>query len=150
VAGRQTPAFTMHTRPARPVDRRQLDRHFGVAGSIAQRFWAKPGTLWTRRYLVDARKGRPTPCDGGPLRRLDLVALRHAYDVGAGVRHLTFTRVVRGTRDARPLGELRTAPPRRPGRNPMDKAEADFNNQPRVLAMRPQRGYLRRRAPGNR
>src|SRR5439155_15854716 len=88
--------------PGAVFDRRQLDRHFGVQGAIAQRFWAKPCTLWTRRYLVDARKGRPTPCAGGPLRQLDLVALRHAYAVGAGLRHQTFTRVVRGTRDARP------------------------------------------------
>jgi len=122
--------------PGAVFDRRQLDRHFGVQGAIAQRFWAKPSTLWTRRYLVDARKGRPTPCAGGPLRQLDLVALRHAYGVGAGLRHQTFTRVVRGTRDARPWVIFVQRHLDDPDAYPMDQAEADFNNQPRVLALR--------------
>jgi hypothetical protein len=122
--------------PGAVFDRRQLDRHFGVQGSIAQRFWAKPTAVWNRRLLVDARKGRPTPCAGGPLRLLDLVALRHAYGVGAGVRHQTFTRVVRGTRDARPWVSFVQRYLDDPDTYPMDKAEADFHNQPRVLAMR--------------
>jgi hypothetical protein len=122
--------------PGAVFDRRRLDRHFGVQGAIAQRFWAKPTAVWNRRYLVDARKGRPTPCAGGPLRLLDLVALRHAYGVGAGVRHQTFTRVVRGTRDARPWVSFVQRHLDDPDTYPMDKAEADFHNQPRVLAMR--------------
>ncbi len=122
--------------PGAMFDRRQLDRHFGVQGSIAQRFWAKPTAVWNRRQLVDARKGRPTPCAGGPLRLLDLVALRHAYGVGAGVRHQTFVRVVRGTRDARPWVTYVQRHLDDPDAYPMDKAQADFNNQPRVLALR--------------
>jgi hypothetical protein len=73
--------------PGEVFDLRALDRHFGVQGAIAQRFWAKPCNLVRRRHLVDARKGRPTPCAGGPLRLLDLPALRPAYGMGAAFRH---------------------------------------------------------------
>jgi hypothetical protein len=122
--------------PGAVFDHRQLDRYFGVQGSIAQRFWAKPTAVWNRRLLVDARECRPASCAGGPLRRLDLVALRHAYGVGAGVRHQTFARVVRGTRDARPWVSFVQRHLDDPDAYPMDRAEADFNNQPRILALR--------------
>jgi hypothetical protein len=123
--------------PGEVFDRRQLDRHFGVQGSIAQRFWAKhPCRIWNRQYLVDARKGQPTPCAGGPLRLLDLDALRRAYGVGAAIRHQTSTHVVRGTRDARPWITFVQRHLDDPSKYPMDAAEADFNNQPRVLAIR--------------
>jgi hypothetical protein len=122
--------------PGAAFDRRQLDRHFAVQGCVAQRFWAKPAAVWNRRLLVDARNGRPTPCAGGPLRLLDLVALRHAYGVGAGVRHHTFTRVVRGTRDARPWVSFVQHHLDDPDGYPLQRADADFNNQPRILAMR--------------
>jgi hypothetical protein len=56
--------------------------------------------------------------------------------VGAGVRHQTFTRVVRGTRDASPWVSFVQRHLNDPDTYPMDKAEADFNNQPPVLAMR--------------
>jgi len=50
--------------PGEVFDRRLLDRHFGVQGSIAVRFWAKPCNPIRRRSLVDARKGKPTACAG--------------------------------------------------------------------------------------
>src|SRR5438046_1159069 len=56
--------------PGEVFDRRLLDRYFGVQGSIVTRFWAKPCNPWRRRHLVDARKGTPTACAGGPLRLL--------------------------------------------------------------------------------
>jgi hypothetical protein len=122
--------------PGEVFDRRQLDRHFGVQGAIAQRFWARPCKPWNRRHLVDPRKGQPTPCAGGPLRLLDLVALRHAYGMGAGLRHQTFTHVVRGTRDARPWASFVQRHLDDPDTYPLDRAEADFASQPRILAMR--------------
>src|SRR5256885_16513752 len=54
--------------PGEVFDRRLLGRHFGIEGSIAVRFWAKPGNPLRRRRLVDPRRGKPTPCAGGPLR----------------------------------------------------------------------------------
>jgi hypothetical protein len=122
--------------PAQALERRQLDRHFGVQGSIAQRFWAKPHRVWNRHHLIDPRKGTPTPCAGGPLRMLDLDALRRAYGKGAGVRHQLFTRVARGTKDAHPWATFAQRHLDDPAKYPMDRAAADFNNQPRVLAMR--------------
>jgi hypothetical protein len=122
--------------PGAVFDRRQLDRHFGVQGSIAQRFWAKPCRPWNRRHLIDPRKGTPTPCAGGPLRLLDLDALRRAYAMGAGVRHQLFTRIVRGTREARPWVTFVQRHLDDPTKYAMATAEADFNNQPRILAMR--------------
>jgi hypothetical protein len=123
--------------PGEVFDRRQLDRQFGVQGSIVQRFWAKqPCRRWHRPHLVDPRKGQPTPCAGGPLRLLDLDALRRAYGLGAAIRHQTFTTVVRGTRDARPWVAFVQKHSDDPSKYPRDAAEADFNNQPRVLAIR--------------
>jgi hypothetical protein len=123
--------------PGEVFDRRQLDRHFGVQGSIAQRFWAKhPCRMWHRQHLVDPRKGTPTPCAGGPLRLLDLDALRRAYGLGAAIRHQTFTTVVRGTRDARPWVTFVQRHLDDPTNYPLDRAEADFASQPRILAMR--------------
>src|SRR5204863_2053902 len=69
--------------PGEVFDRRLLDRHFGVQGSIAVRFWAKPCNPIRRRHLVDARKGKPTACAGGPLRLLDIAALRQSYAMAA-------------------------------------------------------------------
>jgi hypothetical protein len=122
--------------PGQALDRRQLDRHFGVQGSIAQRFWAKPCRVWNRQHLIDPRKGTPAPCAGGPLRLLDLDALRRAYGMGAGVRHQLFARVVRGTREARPWVTFVQRHLDEPAKYPMATADADFHNQPRVLAMR--------------
>ncbi len=122
--------------PGEVFDRRQLDRHFGVQGSIAQRFWAKPCNPLRRRALVDARKGKPTPCAGGPLRLLDLPALRQAYGMAAAFRYHTYSRVVRGTRDARPWATFLQKHLDDPTGYPIERAEADFGNQPRVLALR--------------
>src|SRR5256886_7287311 len=88
--------------PGEVFDRRLLDRHFGVQGSIAVRFWAKPCNPTRRRSLVDARKGKPTACAGGPVRLLDLPALRQASAVAPAVRYQTWATLTRGSRDARP------------------------------------------------
>ena len=58
--------------PDAVFDRRMLDRHLGVDGSVVVRFWAKPLGPLRRRQLIDPRKGKPTACSGGPLRMLDI------------------------------------------------------------------------------
>jgi hypothetical protein len=121
--------------PGEVFDRRLLDRHFGVQGSIAVRFWAKPCNPIRRRSLVDVRKGKPTACAGGPLRLLDLPALRQSYAMAAAFRYQTWTTVTRGTRDARPWVSYLQRHLGEPD-YPLARAEADFGNQPRVLAMR--------------
>jgi hypothetical protein len=121
--------------PGSDFDRRQLDRHFGVPGSIAQHFWAKPCRRWQRGRLVDLRKGTPAPCAGGPLRLLDLEALRHAHRVGAAMRHQMFTAATRGTRDAKSWPVFLQRHLDDPARYPYTTAEADFCNQPRVLVL---------------
>src|SRR2546430_10313087 len=121
--------------PGEVFDRRLLDRHFGEQGSIAVRFWAKPCNPIRRRSLVDARKGKPTACAGGPLRLLDLPALRQSYGMAAAFRYQTWTTVTRGTRDARPWVAFLQRHLNEPD-YPLPRAETDFGNQPRVLAMR--------------
>lgn len=122
--------------PNAVFDRRLLDRHFGVQGAIHARFWARPCNVVRRRHLADPRKGTPTPCAGGPLRLLDLDALRRAYGMAAAFRYQTWSNVVRGTRDARPWVSFLQRHLTDPDDYPMQRAEVDFGNQPRVLAIR--------------
>lgn len=122
--------------PRQVLDRRLLERHLGVPATITQRFWARPGTRLRLRHLVDPRSGTPTPCAGGPLRLLDLPALRQAHRIAAAMRHHTWGQVVRGTRDAHPWVSYLQRHLDDPHSYPYPQAEADFSNQPRVLAMR--------------
>ena len=114
---------------------RQLDRHLCVQGTVSPRFWAKPLHLWQRRHMFDLRKGRPTYCAGGPSGLLDLVGMRHAAGVGAGIRYQLWARVVHGTRPATPWPVYLQRHLHDPAQYPLAKAEADFAAQPRVLAM---------------
>jgi hypothetical protein len=123
--------------PRESLTARQLDRHFGVAGTLSPRFWATPALyLWQRGHLFDLRKGRPAYCAGGPLRLLDLAGMRHAAGMGAGIRHQTWARVVHGTKAATPWHVFETRHLADPAAYPIDIAKAGFNNQPRVNAMR--------------
>jgi hypothetical protein len=120
-------AFTAHS----------LDRHFGVSGTLSPRFWASPAMYpWQRGQLIALRKGRPAYCAGGPVKLLDLVGMRHAAGMGAGIRYQLWSRVVHGTRSATPWPVYQARHLADPGKYPLDAAEADFNNQPRVNAMR--------------
>ncbi|MFY1656060.1 hypothetical protein [Micromonospora sp. WMMD1274] len=140
-----TPTATIHTMiicppdglPSQALTATQLDRHFGVSGSLQPRFWAIPNMwLWQRRDLVAPRKGRPVSCAGGPVKLLDLAAMRHAAGVGAGIRHQLWQQVVHGTRPATPWPTLLARHLADPARYPRERAEADFHQQPRVNAMR--------------
>ncbi|MBB5110473.1 hypothetical protein FHU28_000312 [Micromonospora echinospora] len=140
-----TPTATINTMivclpdglPSQALTATQLDRHFGVSGTLQSRFWAIPDMwLWQRRDLVAPRKGRPVYCAGGPVKLLDLDAMRHAAGVGAGIRHQLWQQVVHGTRPATPWPTLLARHLAEPAKYPRERAEADFNNQPRVNAMR--------------
>ncbi|RLK23813.1 hypothetical protein DER29_1690 [Micromonospora sp. M71_S20] len=123
--------------PSQALTATQLDRHFGVSGTLQPRFWATPGMwLWQRGHLVAPRKGRPVYCAGGPVKLLDLAAMRHAAGVGAGIRHQLWQQVVHGTRPATPWSALLARHLADPARYPRERAEADFHNQARVCAMR--------------
>ena len=123
--------------PRESLTTTSLDRHFGVPGSITPRFWATPALrLWQRGQMIGLRKGRPASCAGGPVRLLDLVGLRHAAGVGAGIRHQLWTRTVHGTRPATPWHVFWARHLADPQSYPFEAANADFNNQTRVNAMR--------------
>jgi hypothetical protein len=123
--------------PREALTAHQLDRHFGVSGALSPRFWASPAMyLWQRGQLFGLRKGRPAYCAGGPVKLLDLVGMRHAAGMGAGIRHQLWSRVVHGTRPATPWPVYQARHLADPGKYPLDAAEADFHNQPRVNAMR--------------
>lgn len=122
--------------PPQALTNRQLDEHFGVRGTLTPRFWARADIRWHRRHLIDARKGTPTRCAGGPAKLLDLAGLRHAAAVGAAIRHQQWTAVVHGTRPATPWPVLRQRHVEDPDRFPMDAAVRVFYDQPRVNAIR--------------
>jgi hypothetical protein len=116
---------------------RRLDRAFGVSATSCPRLWASPRLhAWQRRRLFDVRTGHPTLCAGGPLRLLDIAGLRHAAAIGAGLRHQRWAHVVHGTKSATPWPVFLQRHLTDPSTYPIDKAEADFERQPRVLAMR--------------
>ncbi|WP_327007668.1 hypothetical protein OHA72_10555 [Dactylosporangium sp. NBC_01737] len=123
--------------PAEALVSRQLDKHFGVSGTLSPRFWATPSIwVWQRSQLVDPRKGQPVYCAGGPAKLLDLAGMRHAAAVGASVRYQMWSRVVQGTRPATPWPQLLQQHIADPAKLSLDDAIARYNNQPRVIAMR--------------
>ncbi|MFG1888087.1 hypothetical protein ACGFIR_09485 [Micromonospora sp. NPDC049051] len=123
--------------PADALTAHHLDKHFGVTGTLTPLFWAIPQLrLWQRHHMIGLRKGRPAPCAGGPVTLLDLVGMRHAAAVGAGIRHQIWQQVVHGTRPAIPWPVFETRHLTDPDRYPYDTATADFHAQPRVHAIR--------------
>ncbi|MBQ0905463.1 hypothetical protein [Micromonospora sp. U21] len=140
-----TPAPTIHTMivclpddlPGEALTAHQLDKHFGVPGTLTAHFWAVPGLrLWQRHHMIGLRKGQPAPCAGGPVRLLDLPGMRHAGAVGAGIRHQIWQHAVHGTRPATGWPAFEARHLADPDRYPYDAATADFHAQPRVNAMR--------------
>jgi hypothetical protein len=123
--------------PREALTAHQLDRNFGVQGTLSPRFWATPALhLWQRSQMFGLRKGRPAYCAGGPLRLLDLDGMRHAAAMGAGIRHQLFSQCVNGTRDATPWHVYEARHLSNPDKYPHDTAVADFHHQPRVNAIR--------------
>jgi hypothetical protein len=123
--------------PREALTASQLDRHFGVCGTLAPRFWATPAMwLWQRNQMFGLRKGRPAYCAGGPVKLLDLHGMRHAAGMGAGIRHQLWQQVVHGTPPARSWTQVHARHLADPATYPYERAQADFYNQPRVNAMR--------------
>ncbi|WP_018909227.1 hypothetical protein [Salinispora arenicola] len=123
--------------PREALTAHQLDRNFGVQGTLSPRFWASGALyLWQRRQMISLRKGRPAYCAGGPVKLLDLDGMLQAVGMGAGIRHQLFSRVVHGTRNATPWHVYESRHLADPDEYPWDKAVADYNNQPRVNAIR--------------
>jgi hypothetical protein len=140
-----TPAPTLRTMviclpdelPRESLTVHQLDRHFGVTGTLFAGFWATPALhLWQHAHMIGMRKGHPACCAGGPVKLLDLHGMRHAAGVGAGIRHQQWTQVVHGTRPATPWPTFHARHLADPPRYPLEAARADFHNQPRVNAIR--------------
>lgn len=121
--------------PDQAVMSRQVLKHFGVTGTTHRRFWTTPLRPWHHRRLIDLHQGKPATCAGGPTRLLDLDAVRHAAGVSAGLRHQRWSQVVAGTRPATAWHVLLGKHHADPDKYPLAKARADFDNQPRVLAM---------------
>ncbi|GIJ49391.1 hypothetical protein Val02_62770 [Virgisporangium aliadipatigenens] len=114
-----------------------LDRHLAVTGRLTPRFWATPALhRWQHRRMFGLRQGRPTYCAGGPVRLLDLAGMRHSAAVSAGLRHQRWHHITRGTRAATPWPQFLHRHHTDPHRYPLHVARADFERQPRVLAMR--------------
>ncbi|MBF9134715.1 hypothetical protein I0C86_38165 [Plantactinospora sp. S1510] len=123
--------------PREALTPHQLDRNFGVQGTLSSQFWATPALrLWQHRQMISLRKGRPAYCAGGPVRLLDLDGMLQAAGMGAAIRHQLFSRVVHGTRNATPWHVYESRHLADPDKYPWDKAVADFHNQPRVNAIR--------------
>ncbi|WP_433229916.1 hypothetical protein ACQP2H_30325 [Micromonospora sp. CA-248260] len=122
--------------PREALTTHQLDRTFGVQGTLSPRFWATAMYPWQRGQMFGLRKGRPTYCAGGPVRLLDLHGMRQAAGMGAGIRHQLFSQVVHGTRPATPWHVYEARHLADPTKYPYDTAAADFTNQPRVNAIR--------------
>jgi hypothetical protein len=123
--------------PREALTASQLDRHFGVCGTLSPRFWASQAMwLWQRNQMFGLRKGRPAYCAGGPVKLLDLQGMRQAAGMGAGIRHQLWQQVVHGTRSARSWTEFHARHLAEPAKYQYERAQADYWNQPRVNAMR--------------
>ena len=145
VPAAQTPSATIRSMiiclpdglPPQALTAHQLDRHFGVSGTMQPRFWAVQAMwLWQSKHLIAPRKGKPTYCAGGPVKLLELAGMRQAAGMGAGIRHQLWQHVVHGTPPARPWHMFQARHLSEAARYPLHRAEADFFNQPRVNAMR--------------
>ncbi|MCW6007690.1 hypothetical protein K1W54_24530 [Micromonospora sp. CPCC 205371] len=117
---------------------RNLARHLNAPAKAFAALWAKPGLyMWQRRQLIGLGKDRrPAVCAGGPVKLLDLAAMRHAAHIGATMRHDLWHKATRGTQDALPWHVFHGRHLANPSGYALDKAEADFEGQRRVVAMR--------------
>jgi len=88
----------------------------------------------TRRasMLIDRWQG--LTC-GGPVKLLDLSAMRRNAAAAAAAEWLLWQHVVTGTKPANPFWWFADKHAADPGRYPLDRARAEYLAQPRVLAM---------------
>jgi CheY-like chemotaxis protein len=88
----------------------------------------------TRRAskLVDRRHGLTS---GGPIRLLDLTAMRRNAQAAAWAQWMLWRQVVADTRPANPFWQFADRHRADPRRYPVARAQVDYAAQPRVLAM---------------
>lgn len=88
----------------------------------------------TRRTtkLVDCWQGLTS---GGPVKLLDLDAMRRNAVAAAAAEWLLWDAVVKGTKPAQPFWFYADRHRAEPGRYPLDRARRDYLAQPRILAM---------------
>ncbi|WP_412538694.1 hypothetical protein R8Z50_22915 [Longispora sp. K20-0274] len=112
-----------------------LAHHLAVSGTLVAKFWTK-ARPWHTRHLVDpGRCGNQKVAAGGQLRYLDVAGMRHAAAMSAGVRHHQWSEVTQGTRHATPWHVWLAKHVADPAKHPLKKVKAEYQAQPRVLAM---------------
>jgi len=84
------------------------------------------------RKLIDRWRGRTS---GGPIRLLDLDAMRRAAVAAAAAEWALWARVVDDTRPATPFWSYVERHTADPDRYPVSRAQADYLAQPRIVAM---------------
>ena len=72
---------------------------------------------------------------GGPIRLLDLAAMRHHATAAASPQWQLWQHVTAGTRPAQPLWHFLDRHHTDPHRYPLERAQIEYLSQPRVLAM---------------
>src|SRR6266511_1895069 len=72
---------------------------------------------------------------GGPIKLLDLDRMRRHAAAAAAAQWLLWHRVVAGTRPAQPFWSFLDRHRADPRRYPLDRAQAEYAAQPRILAM---------------
>lgn len=107
----------------------RLRMHHLTANGAIQHFAA--GTCRTSK-LIDCWRGVTS---GGPIRRLDLAAMRRNAAAAASARWLLWQHVTAGTRPAQPFWSFVDRHHENPDRYPLARAQSEYRSQPRVLAM---------------
>ncbi|GAA0911509.1 hypothetical protein [Virgisporangium aurantiacum] len=108
----------------------RLRLHSLTANGTVQHFVAR-----TRRTskLIDCWQGVTS---GGPIRLLDLAAMRHQAAAAASARWQLWQHVTAGTRPAQPFWQFLDRHRADPDRYPLERAQSEYISQPRVLAMK--------------
>lgn len=89
-------------------------------------------TTWRTRKLVDSWQGLTS---GGPIKLLDLASMRRNAHLAAAAQWRLWHQVVDGTRPAQPFWAFLDRHAADPNRYPLEQAQAEYQAQPRILAM---------------
>ncbi|WP_328469106.1 hypothetical protein OHA21_00910 [Actinoplanes sp. NBC_00393] len=103
--------------------------HGVSADRLVPRFLTR--SRWSRQ-LIGHRYGRAA---GGPLRLLNVDAMRAAAAAAAGRQWLLWQQVVAGTKPADPFWAYVERHHADPDRHPLRRMQAEYLAQPRILAM---------------